>query len=629
MNFIKDAITRVGRSARQLESFTSSRKGNVVSATSKEEASPKVIHKPNRNLTKADLHKFNPLVKGYQRKVYQDFLEPLQISNLKVFNDEPPKYNSELAKIVWVRKTNQDTVNVFNNFLEDRIIFNQMMDLLIDITPEYLKSDDVHSDQSLTRILQQQDHQDQMNKFSDVTPRYHFHEIPPMPPLDPESFQKYIYFLTHLRILYKNSLSLQNGLVSDILLHTHKLTNTKYQPFRSVYTYNYLIKFFGYDKNQSSFARELLLVMNKDGHKPNIDTINNLLKLCQTHSKIRSISNTYQIIIKYLKLSKSLNIEINLTTWNRIYDLINNIFLKESFINKMISINLPILKNLSIRILDDYMKTTKDTNELIAFIENDLQVNWRQDSKYLNKVIYHKASNATQDNLHELWTFVTACDIDSFSVKYLFEGIIKNKQITDKGLTLVSLYSNTDDNLLNNPDIYKFIILGVCENNENYSYDKIAFILRGLIHDATHYLRLPQEITKYETNKTVSENFKIIRRLVGFKLTKFEGKLAYYNRQVSPVHTLLTLLSMEEINHWMAFKAHIKQNNNPTDPQEIVHRLQLRPCTVLIPQDQITKYEQYQNHKTSNARNRDRLYKLQQGMDNYTVQQMTERGIIV
>mmetsp|Transcript_7532 Transcript_7532/g.7472 ORF Transcript_7532/g.7472 Transcript_7532/m.7472 type:complete len:276 (-) Transcript_7532:334-1161(-) len=275
------------------------------------------------------------------------------------------------------------------------------------------------------------------------------------------------------------------------------------------------------------------------------------------------------------------------------------------------------------------MKTTKDTNELITFIENDLQVNWRQDSKYLNKVIYHKATNATQDNLHELWTFVNSCDIDSFSVKYLFEGIIKNKQITNKGLTLISFYSNIDDSLFNNPDIYKFIILGVCENNENYSYDKIAFILRGLIYDATHYLRLPQETTKYETNKTVSENFKIIKRLVGFKLTKFEGKLAYYNRQVSPVHTLLTLLSMEEINHWIALKAHIKQNNNPTDLQEIVHRLQLRPCTVLIPQDQITKYEQYQNHKTSNARNRDRLYKLQQGIDNYTVQQMTERGIIV
>lgn len=553
----------------------------------------------------------------------------MEISNLKVFNNDLPKYNSDLAKIVWVRKTNQDTVNVFNNFLEDRIIFNQMMDLLIDITPEYLKSDEVNNDQTITRILKQQDHQDRMNKFSDITPRYHFHEIPPMPLLDAESFQKYIYFLTHLKILYKNSLSLQNGLVSDILLHTHKITNTKYQPFRSVYTYNDLIKFFGYDKNQSSFARELLLVMNKDGHKPNIDTINNLLKLCQTHSKIRSISNTYQIIIKYLKLSKSLNIEINLTTWSRIYDLINNIFLKELFINKIISINLPILKNLSIRILDDYMETTKDTNELITFIENDLQVKWRQDSKFLNKIIYHKAINATQDQLHELWSFVSACEIDSFSIKYLFEGIIKNKQISNKDLLLVSLYSNINDSLYDNPDIYKFIILGVCENKDNYSYDKIAFILRGLIHDATHYLGLPQEVTKYETNKSVSENFKILKRLVGFKLTKFEGKLAYYNRKGSPLLSLLALLSMEERNLWIGLKAHIKQKNNPMDPKEIIDHLQLEPCTVLVPQDQIIKYEQYQNRKTANARNRDRLYKLQQGIDNYTVQQMTERGIIV
>ena len=369
--------------------------------------------------------------------------------------------------------------------------------------------------------------------------------------------------------------------------------------------------------------------MNKDGHKPNIDTINNLLKLCQTHSQIRSISNTYQIITKYLKLSKSLNIEINLTTWNRIYDLINNIFLKELFINKMISINLPILKNLSIRILDDYMETTKDTNELIDFIENDLQVKWRQDSKFLNKVIYHRAINATQDQLHELWSFVSACEIDSFSIKYLFEGIIKNKHITNKYILLVSLYSNIDDSLYDNPDIYKFIILEVCENKENYSYDKIAFILRGLIYDATKYLGLPQEVTKYETNKSLPENFKIIKRLVGFKLTKFEGKLAYSNSKVSPLLILLALLSMEERNLWIGLKAHIKQKNNPMEYKEVIDHLQLEPCTVLVSQDQISKYEQYQNRKTSNARNRDRLYKLQQGIDKYTVQQMTERGIIV
>ena len=150
-----------------------------------------------------------------------------------------------------------------------------------------------------------------------------------------------------------------------------------------------------------------------------------------------------------------------------------------------------------------------------------------------------------------------------------------------------------------------------------------------MIHDATHYLGLPQEVTKYETNKSVSENFKILKRLVGFKLTKFEGKLAYYNRKGSPLLSLLALLSMEERNLWIGLKAHIKQKNNPMDPKEIIDHLQLEPCTVLVPQDQIIKYEQYQNRKTANARNRDRLYKLQQGIDNYTVQQMTERGIIV
>lgn len=629
MNFIKDAITRVGRSARQLESFTTTQKTNVPLHSSEKKSDPKVVQRPDRNLTNAELHKFKPLVKGYQRKVYQNFLEPLQISNLKVFNDNLPKYNSNLAKFIWVRKTNQDTVNVFNNFLEDRAIFNKMIDLLIDITPEHLKSNDLNNAQTLTRILQQQHEQDNMNKFSDITPRYHFHEIPPMPPLEPEAFQKYVYFLTHLKILYKNSLSLQNGLVSDILLHTHKITNTDYKPYRSVHTYNYLIKFFGYDKNQSSFARELLLVMNKDGHRPNIDTINNLLKLCQTHSRIRSISNTYQIIIKYLKLSKSLNIDINLTTWSRIYDLINNIFLKELFINKMISINLPILKNLSIRILDDFMDTTKDTSELIAFIENDLQVNWRQDSKFLNKVIYHKAINTKDDKLEELWAFVNSCEIDSFSVKYLFEGILKNKHISNTDLLLVSIYSSLDSGLYDNPDIYKLLILSVCQNKNNYDLAKITFILRGLIQDATMYLGLPLEVTEYESSKTVSENFKIIKRLVGFKLTKFEGQLAIQNRNSICTPLLLAPLSTDENNEWCEFKAHVKQTNEPMNPQLVVDHLHIGPCTVSIPDDQIRKYEHYQNRKAANARDRDRLYKLQQGIDNYTVQQMTERGIVV
>lgn len=627
MNFIKDAITRVSRSARQLESFASSQKVSVAVRPPHEETKARVIHKPNKNLTNEELNQFKPLVKGYQRKVYQDFLEPLQMSNLKVFNDDMPSYNSDLAKFVWAKKTNNERVNVFNNFLEDRIIFNQMMDLLIELTPEYLKSSDLNNAQVLSRILKQQDYQDRINKFPELTPRYHFHEIPPMPLLEHESFQKYIYFLTHLKILYRNSLSLQNGLVSDILLHTHKLTSTKYKPFRSVYTYNYLIKFFGYDKNQSSFARELLLVMNKDGHKPNIDTINNLLKLCQIHSRIRSISNTYQIIIKYLKLSRSMNIEINLTTWNRIYDLIDNIFLKELFINKMVSINLPILKNLSFRILDDYMETTKDTKELITFIENDLQMDWTQDTKLLNKVIYHRAVHTTEDKIASLWDFVSMHQIDNFSVKYLFEGLLKNTALSNKGLLLVSMYAKLDAKLLCNPDIYRVLLLAMCDNSQQFAHDKIAFVLQGLMHDATENLHLPQETTDYESVKTVPENIKIMKRLVGFKLTKFEGKLAYCNKKLKTSTLLLTPLSTREVEEWHSLIGHVNVSGYPAG-SHIITALCLEPCTISIPEAQLAKYQQHQNRKAANARDRDRLYKLQHGIDTYTNEQMLERGIL-
>ncbi|KAM9886070.1 hypothetical protein OXX79_014426 [Metschnikowia pulcherrima] len=105
-------------------------------------------------------------------------------------------------------------------------------------------------------------------------------------------------------MLYRNSSSLMSGIVPEILLHTHHLENTQFKPFRTVETYNYLI-IFGYEKFQNSFSRELLLVMVHDGHSPNINTINQLMKTCRIHASRRSLVSTYKVVVSYLSLAKN------------------------------------------------------------------------------------------------------------------------------------------------------------------------------------------------------------------------------------------------------------------------------------------------------------------------------------
>ena len=82
------------------------------------------------------------------------------------------------------------------------------------------KNIDYQNELAMRRIL------DQQTKVYDV-PHHAFHEIPPIPsPLTKDSFEQYIYHLTHCKFHYRNSLSLQSGII-PISYYTHTKPLTK------------------------------------------------------------------------------------------------------------------------------------------------------------------------------------------------------------------------------------------------------------------------------------------------------------------------------------------------------------------------------------------------------------------
>lgn len=682
MESIKQAITRIGRSVRQLESInlgspTVMRGPTTLAKVDKAPQLPKNMHvdyRIDKNIPSSDLEKYKKLVTNYLKNTFREFLKPLGIEGLKSFEDKREGYDTSKAQVNWNNKKSSDRIVSFENFLQDRHLFNKMLELLVLVTPPHLMRIDNNDDyDSLQRILQKEESDSESIKFP--TPRYHYHEIPPLPvDLNVDTFKQYIYFLTHVKILYKNSSSMSSGLVPDILLHTHKLTNTEFKPFRSVDTYNYLIKYFGSDKNQSKFARELILVMNKDGHSPNTETINSLLRSCRIHANIRSIQSTYSIIIKYLKLMKSLKIPANLTTWNRVYDCIHNIFLKEVMINKISSIGLPISKNTGLRIISDYMQTTKDTQEVIQFVEKDLKnTEWRNDTSVLNKVISFEINQLKLNK--ELQTYLSELieskhlNIDGTTIYSILETIQKSSNFDNKIYLLLMTYIKFNHfigNFIDNSKIFKVMIFEICLNSNKLDYSNMATLVRYLIHyEAKIKLNLPGEIIqivpdesqpsindsdeakksinrifKHETSREGStlEHYKIMKRLTGFILDNFEGKLIHFRSQVpkSQRHNIKLLdveLSEPEIERWLNIKKQLLDFQNdgvqvPTQPDNgLIQLLGLKPSAIKVSKKVAANYTNLQFRKIGNSVNRDRLYKLEKGHDEYTKLEAKQRNI--
>lgn len=573
---------------------------------------------------------------------------------LKIFDNNIARYNVERAEANLHAKRSQDRVDVFNNFLSDRLLFNKVMEFLVELTPANLKSAEITNDSfALASILSEQETAYQRSRYPD-TPRFWFHELPPFPePLTKESFRKYVYFLTHLKILYKNSSSLSSGIVPEILLYTHYLENDRFKPYRSVDTYNYLIKFFGYDKFQSSFARELLLVMTKDGHRPNIDTINQLLNICRKHSDRRFLTSTYKIIMNYLTLAKRLDLEVNLSTWNRVYDCIDNIFLKELFVNKISSINLPVLNNLCIRLLEDFSKTTKSHQDVVKFIEMDLhRPEWRLDTRIAEKVVYYAMLNSgSNEDLSKTWDeIVPGIEIDGITLKNMVNAVYANPNIKNKAYISLSIYIKYKDRVNSvPPEVYGKIILALCQNEEDIDVVRTSELVRYLIHrEAIQHLNLPVELTT-PTDKSAtrdmkasgkglpfsipkvnfSEHYRIMKRLTQSHLIDLEAKVLYLNSTGIEIKVPWEALDNSEIQEWETCNQLIKDDNEflIDTSSKLLRVLGLKPSTHSIPMDVLNAYRKASWIRMGISNDINLIHKLDKGFEKKAEEEMAKRGI--
>lgn len=654
MSSLKDALARVTRVARQVDLLRQNQK--LRPPPPKTPVSPpKHVQLPARDrVPKHQLDKLRPHLRGFQKKRYQRFLEPLAMPQLKIYSDNGAPYNAKRAEANLASKKSTDRIDVFNNFLSDRFVFNKMVDFLVELTPDYLKSPDTLNNQNLlASVLKEETTEFMRNRYANV-PRYHFHEVPPIPnPLTKENFQEYIYFLTHLKILYRNSSSLTSGIVPEILLYTHHLDNAEFKPYRSTQTYNYLIKYFGYDKFQNSFARELLLVMSKDGHLADIETINQLLKICRIHSNRRSLVSTYEVVIKYLTLAKRLDLKVNLSTWNRVYDCIGNIFLKELLVNKISAICLPVLNNLCIRILEDYSKTTKSRFEVAKFVETDLCCpNWKLNSRLAEKVMYHAVVNAANNQeFGVIWNeLISTIAMDGVTLKTLINGIFANPDLENRVHLALCAYIKTSDKVNVPAEVFGSLIQRLCRNEDNYDIVSILSIVRSLIHiDAVDQLRLPVEYIEYEKagnssqkadkNTTIlaattpqlpiPEHYKILKRLTRHHLIDLEAKAIYIQGTQPELAMPWEQILEKEAKLWKEQKSQIEQAGefwNDISSTSLV--LGLQPQTVCVPEQVVSTYKRLANTKMGISHDINLIRKLKSGFDNLIEHEMFQRNII-
>ncbi|KAG7661185.1 AEP3 [[Candida] subhashii] len=632
---IKDTISRIGRTLKHVESF---KKGQQPTSSSISKVSrnsltdpagreAKVTFEEDKNFKPEDLAKFKPVYTSFQQKIFSDFLRPLNIANLKSHSVRTEKYESATATKNWLKNKSQSPRDRLDVYIRDRYLYGKMLKFLIEITPSNLKNVDYKNTYYLEYILNQQEQPTNIKDGAAIQ----FGEIPPLPsPLTEESFRQWIYKLTHNTYHYKNSSSLSSGIIPSILLYTHKITNEEFKPYRSADTYNYLINYFGFLKHQSLFAKELVLVLREDGHSLNIDTINTLLKVCKVQTQIRAVSNPFARILNFLQIADRSHIDINLETYSRIYDCIQNVHLKEEFLRTMQENGVPIPKGMTVRILDDFMKTTEDTNELIYFIEHDLgHANWKQDFRMVSKVIYHKWLHITNES------DCKGVDLnqDEYNLKSLLEGLYRNQKIEHKSYIMLQFYVNfveeyPDCDMAKIPYIYKLLVNQLLKEVKNIP--QLSFLTRCLFSEATSKLGLSIDFVKYSNNKTtLPENYRVLQRIMGWDVVQLEAKIEYL-RQFQDLKRLWEPLTIEEREKWNEIKYHIGHDYLTLKPTEskIQAIFSTESNTAGIPEDELSRILKHRGSRMTSNRNRDRVFKAYEGIDEHTKRVMIERGII-
>ncbi|KAI5962173.1 AEP3 [Candida pseudojiufengensis] len=616
---LKETISRLGRTVKSIESIRQNVSKNQR-LRSTEIDGKEVTRRPSSIIYSKSTFIPDREFKNQRSstKLYQEFLKPLNLENLKSFEDEKKEFDVESSRRNWRKRKSTALSDQLDIYLENRQLFQNMLNYLIEITPTHLKN---VKNITYNQHIITQEHQ----KHSKIQHNIDcFTEIPKIPnPLTKEGFEWYIYSLTHKRYHYLNSSSLKSGIIPKILLYTHKLDCEKFKPFRSTITFNYLIKYFGFDKNQSLFARELLLVMNKEGHLINEETINILLKIVSKQSKIRSNSNSFASVIKYLKLGQSLGVDINLDTWTRIYDTIGNLHLKEQYLETIQNTKLPITRSLVLRILDDFMNVTKDTKEVEYFIENDLNYkDWQTDELIKNKIIFHKAKNGDTSS------FIN----DDYALKFLLQGIMNDKSLEPKSPRIFQHFCK-NSNLHSTPKIlqtYTLLIKQLIDEfNDIHHLEKLTFLIRGLIHDATNALNIPTTVIRYkeedeETFKeTIPENYKIIARQTKDRLIKLQASIQYINSKVpdSNLKNPWKPFTTTEASEWNKLKNESMKNLvfDVETELNLSKKIQFKDLNLLI-----------NKIKTKSAKSRQRqdneISKI--GLENYVKKCMIERNLI-
>lgn len=643
MNLLQNALARVARKA--LRGQPLRREKPLVYSNSRVSPapSPSRVRVPRVSKDRLRLGRSNG--SNLRKMIFRSFFKPLNMPNLKIYDDESTPYDYERAEANLAAKLRKDNVGVLNTYLSEKLTFSKMLDLLVDMTPTYLKNGEaVKNTEELARVLKKENSEYLSDQYPNV-PRYSFSEIPPIPePLTKKSFQEYIYTLTRCNFPYRNSSSLTSGLIPEILLYTHHLENEKFKPFRSVETFNYLIAFFGYNKFQNFFARGLLLVMAKDGHTPNIHTVNELLKICRIHNKRRSLVSTYQVVTNYLNLAARLDIPINLTTWNRVYDCIDNIFFKEALINKMMVLKLPILENMCIRILTDYSSTCQSTDELISFVENDLKrPQWREDPRLGERVLQHAISRAANDD--ELQKIIDGLYqeviVDGLTLYQASWALQNNKLIFSPTFHLFCMYLALKSEKI--PENYIALIKGLCNERNTLNIEMTGFILRGVIHDASTHLKLPLETKEPPTKELDTNNYfpfpiprmgsneryRILKRLTQNDLLGLEVAIIYYN------HTTKKSIPMPwqgltemEILEWEKLKQHLNEcSDKHKNARVIAGEIGLLPASPPTPDEIVYKYQRHNHYVMGSSTDSRLLNRLENGFDEGFQKEIRIRGI--
>lgn len=642
MSLLQNALARVARKALRDQPLRHQK--HVVGPYRNTKPTPAPSRTRAPKVSKSKLRLARSDGSNFRKLIFQSFFKPLNMPLLKIFDNEVSLYDTTRAEANLELKQRKDSEGVLNMYLSEKHTFKKMLDFLIKSTPPHLKDEEiVNSPERLAQVLEKENSQYMANQFPNV-PRFSFTEVPPIPdPLTKENFKEYIYTLTRCNFPYRNSSSLTSGIIPEILLYTHHLENDRFKPFRSVDTFNYLIAYFGYNKFQNYFARGLLLVMAKDGHTPNIQTVNELLKICRIHSKRRSLVSSYQVVINYLSLAKRLNIPINLTTWNRVYDCIDNIFFKEAFINKMMLLNLPILENMCIRILTDYCQTCQNTEEVISFVENDLRrPNWRQMPRLADRILNHAIITAKSDKEIQLIMrgLFQEIAIDGLTYHQASWALANNPNIFSPALHLLCMYLSLKVEPL--PEMFVALIKGFCSGRSSFNIPKAAFIVRGIIHDASEILKLPldeidvefipkkDERFPYALPKGgVSERYRMIKRLTQNVLMSMEAAIIHNNFKLDKQTAMpWQTLSEEEVCQWNDLKTALAATQEVHEKVELIARdIALIPASQQPPDEIIHKYERMNFHGMSISTDSRLLHRLQNGFDSEFQKDLKKRGI--